>query len=62
MFTRLTICSLYIFDNLSRIGFEGGIRALIAPVPGLAILVTIRLYRLFFVKVKRYCVILCLNT
>ena len=45
LFTRLTICSLYFYDLLflviSRFGFEGRIRVLIASVPGHCLLATL---------------------
>ena len=44
LLTRLTICYLCVLTicnfSYSRFGFEGGIRVLIAPVPGRCILVT----------------------
>ena len=40
LITRLNTCSLFAILVLSRFGFQGGIWAQIAPVPGQSILVT----------------------
>ena len=56
LLTRLTICYLCILtiynSIISRFGFEGGIWIMIAPVPGLCILITFTEENLLFETVQ----------